>query len=151
MQRGGALRLHIAIAVHRRVSPFIPALLVLLSAGCGSKPSSSNVPSPSPLLDVTGTWAGQVQESGGASAALTLRLQQQDHAVTGDFTIALSDGASGTGQISGSITGAKFEFTFVSPESTCPATAGVGQSTMTGSFLCSGVTAQFTLTRQPAQ
>jgi hypothetical protein len=125
-------------------------VLLLLSVACGSDPlGGANLPAPSPPPDVTGDWSGQVEESGGGTAALSLSLVQQEHAVTGSFTLALPDGTtSGTGQISGSITGTKLEFNFVSPASSCPATAEVGPSTMSGGFLCSGVSAQFRLTRQ---
>lgn len=65
------------------------ALLVALAvAGCGDEPTSGPT-------TISGTWSGFIPNTGTVAASLTLRLSQNEQAVTGTASLVIGQVASG--------------------------------------------------------
>ena len=136
-------------------------------AGCGS------MATPSPSLDLSGSWSGVVGSGsgGGRALRLTWTATQTGNTVTGPATLTTSPAVTDltfTGTLTGTLSGTQLSLTFAAPAGSVPAmpqcsvsARGAGASTTTsisGQFdvmfvscdalgLQPPITDQFTLTK----
>ena len=131
---------------------------LLLAWGCSSSVS------PTPSLDLTGTFVGSASDSTG-SATLTLVLAQSGNSISGTAAGVSSQGLQSRGTVSGTLAGTTLTFTltvpvggYSTPLQTCSATvqgsaqvsASAIEGTYSGTHTCLGPVSngQFALRRQ---
>lgn len=104
--------------------------LGLSAAACGG---SSSATAPTSTVTLTGTFSGQAGDSSGPGT-LTWTLTQSGANVSGlaSFTDTAT-GVSGTGTVSGSVSGATLSFTITIPAGGFPAPANACTASMQGS------------------
>jgi hypothetical protein len=151
-----------------------PAAVVLLAVSIISCGGSSAAPSPTPPLNLSGTWSGVIGAGSGGGNALRVvwRASQRANVISGPATVSTSPAVTNLvfdGTLIGILSGSQLSLAYTAPPGSVPGSANcfatgagsvaVGSGTMSGTLgivftSCEGLglqppgESQLTLTRE---